>query len=57
MTPNDQTFETLRPRLLALAYRSWALAGNDEVQDDDEDRRIMRLADRDEGPGTQDVDR
>ncbi|MFC4002431.1 Na(+)/H(+) antiporter subunit C [Prauserella oleivorans] len=26
--------------LLALAYRSWALLGHDEVQDDVEDRRI-----------------
>ncbi|MFR9805763.1 Na(+)/H(+) antiporter subunit C [Pseudonocardia sp. RS010] len=26
--------------LLALAYRSWVLAGHDEVQDDPEDRRI-----------------
>ena len=29
--------------LLALAYRSWMLLGHDEVQDDVEDRRIMRL--------------
>jgi multisubunit Na+/H+ antiporter MnhC subunit len=41
--------------LLALAYRSWALTGNDEVQDDVEDRRIMRLAELDEGPGTADT--
>jgi multisubunit Na+/H+ antiporter MnhC subunit len=40
--------------LLALAYRSWHLVGHDEVQDDVEDRRIMRLAERDEGPGTAD---
>jgi multicomponent Na+:H+ antiporter subunit C len=40
--------------LLALAYRSWALSGHDEVQDDVEDRRIMVLAERDEGPGTSD---
>ncbi|MEU4428926.1 Na(+)/H(+) antiporter subunit C [Actinoplanes sp. NPDC024001] len=40
--------------LLALAYRSWAMAGHDEVQDDVEDRRIMLLAERDEGPGTED---
>ncbi|SCF15866.1 multisubunit sodium/proton antiporter, MrpC subunit [Micromonospora viridifaciens] len=40
--------------LLALAYRSWHLNGHDEVQDDVEDRRIMELADRDEGPGTAD---
>ncbi|MBQ1055104.1 Na(+)/H(+) antiporter subunit C [Micromonospora sp. C32] len=42
--------------LLALAYRSWHLNGHDEVQDDVEDRRIMQLADRDEGPGTADAD-
>ena len=40
--------------LLALAYRSWALTGHDEVQDDVEDRRIRLLAERDEGPGTED---
>ncbi|WP_370617552.1 Na(+)/H(+) antiporter subunit C [Mumia sp. Pv 4-285] len=34
--------------LLALAYRSWQLEGHDEVQDDVEDRLIMRLADLDE---------
>ncbi|AGZ44287.1 Na(+)/H(+) antiporter subunit C [Actinoplanes friuliensis] len=42
--------------LLALAYRSWALTGHDEVQDDVEDRRIMRLAEQDEGPGTDDTE-
>jgi len=30
--------------LLALAYRSWRLTHNDEVEDDLEDRRIARLA-------------
>jgi len=30
--------------LLALAYRSWTLTGDDEVQDDVEDRRLARLA-------------
>ncbi|OZV76687.1 Na(+)/H(+) antiporter subunit C [Micromonospora echinospora] len=40
--------------LLALSYRSWHLNGHDEVQDDVEDRRIMDLAERDEGPGTAD---
>jgi multicomponent Na+:H+ antiporter subunit C len=30
--------------LLALAYRSWQLYQHDDVQDDDEDRRIARLA-------------
>lgn len=29
--------------LLALAYRSWQLLGDDEVRDDIEDRRIRRL--------------
>lgn len=28
--------------LLALSYRSWMQAGNDEVEDDMEDRRIVR---------------
>jgi multicomponent Na+:H+ antiporter subunit C len=42
--------------LLALAYRSWRLVGHDEVQDDVEDRRIMELAERDEGPDTEDTD-
>ncbi|GAA2272784.1 hypothetical protein GCM10009853_028230 [Glycomyces scopariae] len=36
--------------LLAMAYRSWQLLGHDEVQDDDEDTRIIGLAERDEGP-------
>ncbi|MEV4343034.1 Na(+)/H(+) antiporter subunit C [Actinoplanes sp. NPDC049596] len=40
--------------LLALAYRSSAMAGHDEVQDDVEDRRIMRLAETDQGSGTED---
>jgi multicomponent Na+:H+ antiporter subunit C len=30
--------------LLALAYRSWVLHGEDEVQDDVEDRRLARLS-------------
>ncbi|MGE3706218.1 MAG: Na(+)/H(+) antiporter subunit C [Vicinamibacterales bacterium] len=29
--------------LLALAYRSWTLTGDDEVEDDIEDRRIAAL--------------
>jgi multisubunit Na+/H+ antiporter MnhC subunit len=41
--------------LLALAYRSRQLNGHDEVQDDVEDRRIMVLADRDEGSGTTEI--
>ncbi len=32
--------------LLAMAYRSWQLDGHDEVQDDLEDRRIVRRAAR-----------
>ena len=34
--------------LLAMAYRSWQLHRHDEVQDDVEDRRIVRLAAIDE---------
>ena len=34
--------------LMALAYRSWQLHRHDEVQDDVEDRRIARIAARDE---------
>ena len=45
--------------LLAMAYRSWQLHGHDEVQDDVEDRRIARLAARDEraflDPDTEDT--
>ena len=33
--------------MLAMAYRSWQLNGNDEVQDDREDRRIALGAARD----------
>ncbi|MEZ7898666.1 MAG: Na(+)/H(+) antiporter subunit C [Flaviflexus sp.] len=33
--------------MLALAYRSWQLDGNDEVQDDIEDRRLAVMAERD----------
>lgn len=40
--------------LLAMAYRTWQLTGNDEVQDDLEDRMIVRRAERDEGPGVED---
>ncbi|WP_173167171.1 Na(+)/H(+) antiporter subunit C [Phytohabitans suffuscus] len=42
--------------LLALAYRSWRLVGHDEVQDDIEDRRIMAMAERDEGSDAADAD-
>ncbi|WP_406036753.1 Na(+)/H(+) antiporter subunit C [Micromonospora sp. NBC_00898] len=34
--------------LLAVAYRSWHLSGDDEVQDDLEDRQVVRLAERNE---------
>lgn len=40
--------------LLAMAYRSWQLHRHDEVQDDVEDRRIARLAARDERATTDD---
>ncbi|WP_435875929.1 Na(+)/H(+) antiporter subunit C [Nonomuraea wenchangensis] len=33
--------------LLAMASRTWLLTGHDEVQDDVEDRRIVRLAEQD----------
>ncbi|WFE60620.1 Na(+)/H(+) antiporter subunit C [Micromonospora sp. WMMD712] len=36
--------------LLAVAYRSWYLTGNDEVQDDLEDRQVAELAARNELP-------
>ncbi|MER7167753.1 Na(+)/H(+) antiporter subunit C [Micromonospora sp. NPDC000207] len=36
--------------LLAVAYRSWYLTGNDEVQDDVEDRQVVQLAARNELP-------
>ncbi|MCM3554151.1 Na(+)/H(+) antiporter subunit C [Janibacter melonis] len=34
--------------LLAMAYRSWQLSGNDDVQDDVEDAAIRRLAHEDQ---------
>lgn len=34
--------------ILAMAYRSWQLTGHDEIQDDVEDRRIARRAERGE---------
>jgi multicomponent Na+:H+ antiporter subunit C len=34
--------------VLAVAYRRWYLSGDDEVQDDLEDRQIVRLAERNE---------
>lgn len=40
--------------LLAMAYRNWLLTGNDDVQDDVEDRRIMQRAERDQGLADQD---
>ena len=36
--------------LLALAYRSWVLTGEDDVQDDVEDRRVMRRQRADDAP-------
>ena len=36
--------------LLALAFRSWLLTGEDEVQDDVEDRRIAALEPEDARP-------
>lgn len=36
--------------LLALAYRSWALTRDDEVEDDLEDRRIAALAEMETDP-------
>jgi multicomponent Na+:H+ antiporter subunit C len=41
--------------LLAMAYRSWLLTGHDDVQDDVEDRRIVKRAERDEGLEDQDA--
>ena len=41
--------------LLAMAYRSWLLTGHDNVQDDVEDRRIVQLAERDQGIGDEDA--
>jgi multicomponent Na+:H+ antiporter subunit C len=32
--------------LLALAWRSWTIDGNDEVEDDVEDRRVLREQER-----------
>ncbi|KMS92607.1 Na(+)/H(+) antiporter subunit C [Prauserella rugosa] len=45
--------------LLALAYRSWALLGHDEVQDDVEDRRIAEaeLAEQESEDETPDSER
>lgn len=42
--------------LLALAHRTWQLNRNDEVQDDIEDRRIIRLANRAEASSTYEAD-
>ena len=43
--------------LLALAYRSWVLTQQDEVQDDVEDRRVMRLRREEEALRAQDAGR
>lgn len=42
--------------VLALAYRDWRLNGTDDVQDDVEDARIRRLADRDQTSSAYDAD-
>lgn len=42
--------------VLALAHRTWQLNRNDEVQDDIEDRRIIRLAQRDKESSTYEPD-
>ena len=41
--------------LLALAYRSWLLTSDDEVQDDVEDRAIRRLAAADQPSDSYDL--
>jgi multicomponent Na+:H+ antiporter subunit C len=41
--------------LLAMAYRSWQLTGNDDVQDDVEDAAIRRLAAADEASDSFDL--
>ena len=41
--------------VLAMAYRSWQLNGHDDVQDDDEDRRIRRLAAADQASDSFDL--
>ncbi len=41
--------------IAAMAYRSWQIDGQDEVQDDDEDRRVARRALRNE-PAYADLD-
>lgn len=41
--------------LLAMAYRSWQLTGNDDVQDDIEDAMIRRLAAADEASDSFDL--
>lgn len=38
--------------LLTLAYRSWLITADDEVEDDVEDRRIARASYHRNGPGT-----
>jgi multicomponent Na+:H+ antiporter subunit C len=43
--------------LLALAYRSWVLTEEDEVQDDVEDRRVHRLRREEEALRAQDAGR
>lgn len=47
----------LQAFLLALAWRSWTIDDNDEVEDDIEDRRLARAAARDEAAGNGAPDR
>jgi multicomponent Na+:H+ antiporter subunit C len=41
--------------VLAMAHRNWQLNGHDDVQDDDEDRRIRRLAAADQASDSFDL--
>jgi len=41
--------------VLTMAYRSWQLAGHDDVQDDVEDRAIRRLAATDQASDSYDL--
>jgi multicomponent Na+:H+ antiporter subunit C len=41
--------------VLAMAHRNWNLNGHDDVQDDDEDRRIRRLAAEDQASDSFDL--
>jgi multicomponent Na+:H+ antiporter subunit C len=41
--------------VLAMAYRSWQLTGHDDVQDDQEDEAIRRLAATDRSSDSYDL--